>query len=74
MVTTIYTTEEEKFGLLSNTINYIWNNIDPKLTENDPIKTREYFKSDNSLSLKVKLRVPEEYTRIILTYIGGRNM
>lgn len=49
---TIYATEREKFDLLSNTVYYIWNNIDPKLTENDPIKTREYFESDKFSQFK----------------------
>jgi len=52
---TIYATEREKFDLLSNTVYYIWNNIDPKLTENDPIKTREYFKSDKFSQFKSEI-------------------
>ena len=62
---TIYATEREKFDLLSNTIDYIWNNIDPKLTENDPIKTREYFQSDNFFKFKREI---ESARRIYKNY------
>ena len=55
MVKTTYTTEQQKFDLLTDTINYIWNNIDPKLTENEPITTREYFKSDNFSHFKSEI-------------------
>ncbi len=42
-----YATERAKSQLMTDTLNYIYNHMDVKLSESDPIATREYFGSED---------------------------
>lgn len=50
-----YATEQAKSQLMRDTLNYIYNHMDLKLSERDPIATREYFGSEDFSRFRVAI-------------------